>query len=90
MDVIVLCTILVFCLSFLIAKRMNNKGDDFRNYTYKNGVIYNKSGEQVGIYFRRTMVLNKKYIDYCDQSPEDYRYLKEVTELGGYDGHNGY
>ena len=89
MDIVVLCTILMFCFSFLIAKRIESRKSKFRHYTFKNGVIYSRNGVQVGIYFKRTMVLNMKYIDYSDLSPEDFKYIKTVTEKGGYDGNGG-
>ncbi len=53
-------------------------------YTYKDGVIYTRSGEMVGIYDKYMYILDGDYIDLDSVSASKKKKMLTSFEKGGY------
>ena len=65
MDIISIVVFVFVVVAFVSAKIKAGKSEEYTEYIYKNGIIYDTDGVRVGIYFKRMMVLNGKTIDFA-------------------------
>lgn len=89
MDIIAIVIFVFMTVAFISARIEVSKSEEYTEYIYKNGIIYDADGVRVGIYFKRMMVLNGKTIDFSSLNSTDFKTIKSLVESGGYDENGG-